>query len=185
MAEMRLRNYSDDLQKVYVNEYDDFILINPGDHSFFSKFADFLAWINEEGAELDRIAEETGRKYEGREMISEDEDGNTEVDTEQLLELTKIRLDVCRMCNDKVDALFGQDTLKKYFRVSYEVNPDFVPDVDCIFDFVNQITPALEQIYHQRADRISKKYNRKRKGRHNKTKEELIAEAKKAADADE
>lgn len=171
MAEMRLRNYSDDLQKVYVNEYDDFILINPGDHSFFSKFAEFLSWIDEEGAELNRIAEEAGKKYQGREMISEDEDGNTEIDTEQFLELAEVRLSACKKCNDRVDALFGQDTLKKYFRVSYEVNPDFVPDLDCIFDFIEEITPALEQIYNQRADRISKKYNKNRKGRHNKTKD--------------
>lgn len=181
MNESRLHSVSEQYEKVYVNEYDDFIMIDPGDQSFLGKFADFIHWMEEKQKELDRISADMEKKYGGRMMISESEDGDTEVDTEQLIELVNLQLKTYKECADKVDELFGQETLKKYFRASYEINPNFVPDLDYVFDFIEEITPVLEKVYGARAERINKKYNKNRKGKHSKTKEELIAVGKRKA----
>lgn len=178
MSESRLQSVSKQYEKVYVNEYDDYILIDPGDHSFLGKFADFIHWIEEKQKDIDRAGTEMRKKYAGREMFSENEEGDTKIDTEQLIELVNLQLKTYKECEDKVDTLFGQDALKKYFRTSYEINPKFIPDLDYVFDFIEEITPVLERVYGARAERINKKYNKNRRGKHTKTKKELIAEGK-------
>lgn len=178
MSESRIQSISKQYEKVYVNEHDDYILIDPGDHSFLSKFADFIHWLEDKQAELDKISAEMKEKYAGREMFKENEDGNVDVDTEQLTDLISVQTSTYKECEEKVEELFGQDALKKYFRASYEINPDFIPDIDYIFDFIEEITPVLDKTYGARAERINKRYNKNRKGKHTKSKAELIVEGK-------
>lgn len=178
MNESRLQSVSKQYEKVYVNEYDDYILIDPGDHTFLGRFADFIHWLEGKQVELDKISADMKAKYSGREMFKEDEEGNIDIDTEQLADLINIQTSAYKECREKVEELFGQDALKKYFRLSYEINPNFIPDLDYIFDFIEEITPVLEKTYGARAERINKKYSKNRRGRHTKTKSELIAEGK-------
>ena len=53
--------------------------------------------------------------------------------------------------------------LKKYFRALYEINPDFVPDEECIMDFLEEISPVLQTIYQERGRQINQKYGKNRK----------------------
>ena len=39
-----------------------------------------------------------------------------------------------------------------------------MPDDECLYDFIEAITPVLNQVFEGRAKRISEKYNRDRKG---------------------
>lgn len=172
------KKISDDLVKVTVNDFDDYILINPGDASFPHKFSEFVHWLDIKTADLEKTAGKMKEKYKDVPMISEKEDGNVFVDSEQLLTFTQIQMDLYKECEERINALFGQNTLKKYFRAFYEVNPDFTPDENCITDFIEEISPVLEAAYNARFERIHKKYNKNRKGRHTKTKDELIKEAR-------
>lgn len=155
---------SGQLKKVELNEFGDFILINTGDASFSKRFSELIKWMDGKNEELNKIAAEMGEKYKDSPMIHTDEEGNTEVDTEQFSLYIKVKTDLYTECSNKIDALFGQDTLRKYFRAFYEINPDFIPDEECIMDFLEEISPVLETIYNERFKQINQKYNKNRKG---------------------
>ena len=157
------KKVSGQLKKIELNEFGDYILINPGDATFLKKFNALIEWMDNKSIELSSIAAEMGEKYKGKPMISMDEDGKANVDTEQLTVFTDIKNNLYEGCIAKIDELFGQDTMKKYFRVLYEANQDFIPDEDCIMDFLEEITPVLEEIYKERSEQINRKYNKNRK----------------------
>ena len=174
MQEYRLKRNYDEVFKVFLNDGDDFIIINPADSSFIDKFAQFMAWIDEKSAELNKIAKDADEKYEGRPVIKEDGE-NIIVDTEQLQLFTGLRTDLYKECAERIDQLFGEGTLRKYFKEFYDINPDFIPDEDCINDFLENIKPAVDAAYGTRAKRLEGKYNKSRTGRRKqRTKDELI-----------
>lgn len=162
------KKLTENLVKVDVNDFGDYIMLDPSDASFQTRFFNLLKWVDEKQKELTSLAEEKGKKYEGRKLITQDEDGNTEIDMEQLSDLVEIQTSFYRECKDQINALFGQDTLEKYFRVCYEINPAFLPDEDCIADFLDEITPVLNQVYNARFERIKGRYNKNRKGKNSK-----------------
>ncbi len=51
-----------------------------------------------------------------------------------------------------IDSIFGEDTVKKYFRSIYNEISDFLPDADCIIDFFEQITPPMEKLFNRKAE---------------------------------
>jgi hypothetical protein len=163
MKELRLNSgLQEDLLKVVVNDDDEAIYLNPNDGTFVDRFAKFLAWIDAKSKELDKLGTEKAKEYEGRAIFGED----GAVDVEQLLELTNVQLEAVKEIAAEVDNLFGQDTLRKFFKPYYTINPDFVPDADCINDFLEQIIPAVNAAYDARLQRIQSKYSkgRRRKG---------------------
>lgn len=154
---------SSQLVKVELNEFGDYVIINTGDASFAKRYGDLLKWMEEKDDHLSEVAENMEKKYKDSPMITTDEDGNAEIDAEQFSEFVKIKTEFYRDAEEKISALFGQDVLKKYFRAFYEINPEFVPDEECIMDFLEEISPVLEKIYSQRFDRINQKYSKDRK----------------------
>ncbi len=174
---------SDRLVKVCLNNVseDDYIILDANDAGIVDKFGAFIAWIKAKEAEIEKIDSEFKKKYGEKEPIIENQDGSFDVDTDQIMERTGIKLAIYREEAEKIDEIFGKDTLHMYFREIYEAIPDFVPDEECITDFLEEITPILETIYNQRLERINSKYNRGRKGKHSKTKQELIDQFKKGS----
>jgi len=162
------KKLTENLVKVTVNDFGDYIMLDPADASFQTRYINLLKWVEEKQKELGKLAEEKDKQYEGRQIITQDEDGNSEIDLEQLSDLVEIQTKFYRECEEQINALFGQDTLKKYFRVSYEVNPGFLPDEDCIADFLEEITPVLNEVYNARFERVKGRYNRNRKGKNSK-----------------
>lgn len=179
MQEKRLGSKSgDNLVKIYVNEYDDFIFLDKSDTTFTRKFAELIEWMENKQKELESKGKELDKKYTGKPIISKDDDENVEVDTEQILLLTGMRVDLFKECAERIDSIFGEGTIRKYFRLSYEHLPDYIPDDTTISDFLEEITPVLEEIYKEKMKKMDSKYNRNRKGKHSKSKAELLAEAK-------
>lgn len=179
MQEKRLGSKSsDNLVKIYVNEYDDFIFLDKSDTTFTRKFAEFIEWMENKQKELELRGKELDEKYVGKPIVSREEDENIQVDTEQFLLLTGMRVDLFKECVERIDGIFGQETIRKYFRLSYEHIPDYIPDDVAICDFLEEITPVLEEIYKEKMKKMDSKYNRNRKGKRSKSKEELLAEAK-------
>lgn len=157
------KKVSEQLKKVELNEYGDCIYINLGDATLMKKYNELIAWMDGQSDELSKIAAEMEKKYAGKPMISRNEDGDTEVDTEQFAVFTEIKNNLYKGCVKRIDDLFGEGTMKAYFRPMYEINPEFVPDEDCIMDFLEEISPVLEAIYKERAAGIDKKYSKNRK----------------------
>lgn len=183
MKEFKLgSNLQENLLKVIVNDDGDAIYINPADTSFIGRYSAFLAWLDEKSAELSAKGDELSQRYEGKPLFVEDADGDLEsIDSEQLVVLAKLMTSTYEEIAERIDGLFGQDTLKKYFKHFYEINPDFLPDEECINDFLEAISPAIDAAYGMRAEALKKKYNKRRKGataKHNKSKDELIKEYK-------
>lgn len=161
---------------LYLNDKDEYIQINVNDAAVFDRFADFLSWIYKKSEEIQ--AEEKAFKEKYGAIIKGDEEGDIDVNTDAVVELFKLRSSAYRETEERIDMIFGTGTCKKYFRPMYEISPDFVPDDECFFDFLEEITPVLNNLFADRRKRIELKYNRNRKGgkknRH-RTKEQLIA----------
>ena len=168
--------------KLYLNEYEDFILINESDSGIFDRYAEFLKWLDEKGIDIQK-SEEKLREIYGNDIVKRDDDGNVvDVNTDAFLALSKLRTDTYRETCEQIDRIFGKDTCRKYFRESYEINPDFVPDDECIYDFLEEITPVLNNIFADRKKRIELKYNKNRKGgkaNNYRTKDQLLADCRK------
>lgn len=174
MKEYRLNSgMREDLLKVIVNEDDEAIYLNPNDSTFMDRFAKFLAKLEKKTKELETLGAEKEKQYEGRAMISEEGD----VDVEQLLEFTNIQVEALSEIVKEIDELFGQNTVRKFFKPFYAINPDFIPDADCINDFLENIIPAVNDAYNARIERIQAKYDKGRRKRQ-RSKAELIQAAK-------
>lgn len=166
MIENRIQNrHSERTIKVFVNDFDDYILLDPSDTTLAMRFQRFMAWLNTRGQELQKEAAELDETYKGTPMVTENEEtGETDIDLEQFGKFAEIQCSFFQEIADKLNEVFGQDVLRKYFRASYEINPEFIPDDLAIQDFLDSITPVMEQVFKTRFDRINAKYNTGRKG---------------------
>jgi len=171
------------LIRVEVNDVGDYIVLNPADASFTTRYAAFLKWLEAKEKELRKISDEADKKYEGRKMISENEDGTLDIDVDQYSELVNIYATAYKEITEQLEELFGQDVLKKYFRICYEVNPDFIPDMDYIGDFLEEMSPVLNEIYDAHFEKVKGRYSRNRRGKN--TKVTPISEAVKAEEEGE
>jgi hypothetical protein len=166
MKEIRNIRNDDHIIKVYLNSDDEFIELDTSDSTFLTRFADFTKWLEDIDAELQGKADEAEKKFEGRPMFEQDEDGEvTSFDTEQFMLLTDIWTDSCRRCVERLETLFGAGVCRKYFKKSYEINPDFVPNEDEINELIEALSDVVLKAFGARKEQIGKKYNKGRKGR--------------------
>lgn len=181
------KSKSTNIQEVVVNEYGDLIKINAADAALRQRYTGFLSWLYQRVDELSAEADKKEEQYAGRPVVSEDEEGNAVIDTEQLEDSIQMENGFYAECLEKLDDVFGQGIVKKYFRSDYELNPDFVPDEYEFMNFISEITDVASEVYGIRRKELAGRYGKNRKGKHSKTKTELIEEAKmkKAAGADE
>ena len=173
--EFRTNNKSEDsLAKVFLNSEDDFIYINVKDATIFDRFAELLQWLEKKETDL-REKEKNSKDYAVR-----DENGDiVDVDVDEFLRCSSLRTETCKEVVNRIDGIFGENTIRKYFHKFYEINPGFVPDDECIYDFLDEMTPILNELFSEREKRIELKYNRERKGGKRsryRSREELIKE---------
>jgi hypothetical protein len=116
-------------------------------------------------------------------MLSENEDGTLDIDVDQYSELVNIYATAYKEITEQLEELFGQDVLKKYFRICYEINPDFIPDIDYIGDFLEEMAPVLNEVYDTHFEKVKERYSRDRRGKN--TKVTPISEAVKAEEKGE
>ena len=101
------KKITENLAKVEVNDFGDYIMLNPSDNSLKQKYVDLLKWAETRQRELNDLAEQKDKQYEGREMFTHDEEGNLkEVDIEQLADLVEVELSFCKECEEKINDLF-------------------------------------------------------------------------------
>lgn len=151
------------IRRVKVNEEGEFIQFSVNDSTFFDRFSEFLLWMEMKEKELD----EFGRDYNCRvsDRIQKETVGMSEEEAEEaaklnnseINELVKKRTETYKECCVRLDMIFGEGCCRKVFG-------DIVPDDMLIGDFVEQITPILEQLGRERNEKLRLKYNRNRKG---------------------
>lgn len=146
------------IEKVELNDWGDYILVDPSDATFWGRFTGMLKAIEDKGKELDKLGAELSQKYEGKPMLTEDG-----ADLDQIKLFVSIQIQNQKFMAEEISKVFGQDIFQKYFRAHYEVNKDFVPDEECLYDFVDKVGAVLAEIYGQRRIALNKKYNANRK----------------------
>lgn len=172
-------------QKVFLNQKDDYIMLNPNNSVFVDKYTAIIQWLEEKSAFYQKEMAALEKKNKGHKLITVNEDESITLDTKRILEITGMRTAMCRECCAQIDELFGAGTVSKYFREIYEEIPDFIPDEECIYDFFDEIGPIVGAVFNARVQGLKTKYNRNRKGRHNKSKEDLIEELKERNETDD
>ncbi len=65
-------------------------------------------------------------------------------------ESAKVNVQFSQNVTAIIDNIFGEGTVRKYFRRFYEENPDFMPNVECFTDFLEQITPVMQKLSENR-----------------------------------
>lgn len=130
------------LFKIELNGQGDYIAVPIGNAAFFDSFAKGCKqiWGMSDGAckKLKKIE----RKYKKLKGL--------EAELEKIEETAKISMQFSKNATIIIDNIFGEGTVKKYFRKVYEEDPDFVPDVEHFMDFLEQITPVMKQLSEDR-----------------------------------
>lgn len=133
------------LYKIELNDMGDYIEISTADTVIFDRFVETYRQIVNAAKELPRRY----REIEKVRVIPGHENKTVE----------KIRANVrfCEESAEKIDLVFGQGTLKKYFREHYEKIPDFMPGTECLIDFFEEMAPVLENLFGRKVDERDRK----------------------------
>lgn len=151
---------SEKLIPIIVNEYEDKIFINIDDTTFVTKVINLYQWFDKKSVEIEKLNSDYQEKMKNIEANKDVAAEDLDIYKDFLKQVTDIYRDIC----ERIDELFGEGTIKKYFRKLYEAYGDeFVPDDECIEDFIEEITPVIEQLFKIRKYNIRSRYHKKNK----------------------
>ena len=148
MENKKIESESTNLIKIELNNFGDYITISLDNPVFFDKFAAGYKKIADMAGEVSAKLEEINKKYGSR------DDSSAAID--KALEMSCVNVDFSKEAVSVIDGIFGTDTVKKYFRNICEEIPDFLPDANCIFDFLEKIAPVLEDLFGSKIEREQK-----------------------------
>lgn len=158
---------STNLFEVSVNKYDDLLILDCDDITIFQKFSllyDNIMKISEEAeAEVKALKEKYGEEIEDT------------AKADSVRDYVGINITFSKKIMDELDNVFGQDFIAKVYRENYEINPDFVPSETALSDLIESLVPVVEKAYGNRIERNKSKYSAAKRGKHTKSKGELIA----------
>ena len=124
---------------------------------------------------LNRISEECGKEAQklADEVKGVPDDG---IDMGQVISANRIKISYLEKIIHEIDVVFGADTIRNVYREAYEMDPGFVPDEIALVEFIDKVIPVMNTLFGQRFETYKKKYNSGRRGKHSKSKDDLIAE---------
>lgn len=134
------------LIKVVLNDEGDHIAISTGDNTFFDRFTAGFLQIADEAASLPGKYYSIKKKYgcmKGRSI-------------DKIVDKAKVDAEFSEKAIKIIDNIFGEGTLKKYFRNIYEEVPEFLLDAECIADFFKKINPVMETLFNRKIDAAEK-----------------------------
>ena len=124
--------------KVELNNMGDYVEVPVGNNAFFDGFAQGCKRIEGLARGACNKLKKIERKYKKLEGF--------ELDLKRIEETVKVNIQFSINATAIIDNIFGEGTIRKYFRKFYEENPDFMPNVECFTDFLNQITPVMKKL---------------------------------------
>lgn len=130
------------LFKIELNDQGDYITVPMGDDAFFDCFARGCKQIWGMSNGVCKKLKKTERKYKNREDLA--------ATLEKIEETAKVNAQFSKNATSIIDNIFGEGTIRTYFQKFYEEDPDFVPNVECFTDFLNQITPVMKKLSEDR-----------------------------------
>lgn len=149
MEKAKIEVKSTGLLKIELNNKGDYIVVSADNPIFFDNFATGFKRITDLADEVPAKLDEIENKYSGK------DDFNSKMD--KTLEMSNVNVKFSKDAVDVIDGIFGEGTVNKYFRNIIEEIPDFLPDVDCILDFFEKITPEIEKLFDRKIEYQKKK----------------------------
>lgn len=137
------------VEEIELNEYGDKICVSPEDSAMFDNYIKCADLVMRLSKEKVAKAEEIEKKY----GAADGEEMETETKIEMALELSELNLDFAVKATESIDSVFGEGTVRKYFRKHYEAIPSFLPGADCFMDFLEQMSPVMNDIFKGLAER--------------------------------
>lgn len=116
-----------DTLRLEVNDDGEYIAISADDSSMFDRFAAGIRHIVELSDGTAKKVEEVEKQYEGQ--------AGFDADMEKVAAIAGINVEFSKEAVRTVDSIFGEDTVKKVFRDTYNHIPYFLPSVNLITDF--------------------------------------------------
>lgn len=171
VRELNLSN----IVEIKANKYGDVIKIDASDRSTVDRFANLIRRIDSLSAEYAEKEKALNEKYANTVPRDGDTDED-EIDVNQIIDRSRLCVESIIDIIKEFEKVFGEGCIRKAFRESYELNEDFIPDEYAISEFLDAMIPIMADVYQERFERTKQRYNTKRRGKHNKSKEELIKE---------
>lgn len=130
------------LFKIELNGRGDFIEVPVGDEAFFDRFSQGCKQMYGIAGGSRNKLKKIERKYKKLET--------TEAVLEKIEEEARVQVQFSKRATDIIDNIFGEGTVRKYFRKFYEEDPGFMPNVECFTDFLEQVTPVMKKLSGRR-----------------------------------
>lgn len=133
-------------EEVEVNTHGDKIRISPDDSAMMDNFVKYFDNIIKMSDECTAKREEIEKKYAGKDGVEDD--------IAKAVELSSVNVDFSNESVKAIDSIFGDGTVRMYFRDHYENIQNFLPGMACFMDFFTQISPVMEDIFGKTAKNI-------------------------------
>lgn len=148
MEKIKIEKNGTSLVKIELNDMGDYVAISADSQNLFDKFAAGFKHIADLADELPKKLAEIEKKYADR------TDFNAVMD--KTIESSKESVKFSEEAVNVIDSIFGEGTVKKFFRNVYEEIPDFLPDAECIIDFFEKISPIMEDLFNRKIEGYKK-----------------------------
>lgn len=149
MEKAKVKAKSGGILKIELNGAGDYVAVSADDSMLFDNFISGYRRIADLADAVPAKLDEIEKKYEGR------EDFRSMVD--KAAEMSGVNVQFSKDATEAIDGIFGDGTVRKYFHDIIEEIPDFLPDVDCIMDFFEQITPEMEKLFNRKIEERDKR----------------------------
>lgn len=163
---MRDFNFDSGILHIKVNGYGDELLLNSADMSVFNRFAELYSKVQNIATEAEAEIKHVKEKYSDQASV------------DCVKAFINVNIKHVQRIMAELDNVFGEGFVRKVYRENYELNPDFVPDELSITELIEAMIPIMEDTYGERIKRNKSKYSAAKKGKHTKTRDELLAEYK-------
>lgn len=131
-------------EEIILNKQGDSTFISVDDSTLFDRFVNGYKHIVEQAENLDKKIEDIEKKYKDQEGFK--------ADIDRTVEISRANVEFSEDAISLVDGIFGEGTIKKYFRELYEKIPTFLPSADCFIEFFEKITPEMEKLFNRRVE---------------------------------
>lgn len=135
-------------EEIILNTQGDSVFISLEDSTFFDRFVNSFKYIIEKAEENDKSVKDIEEKYRGKEEIKDHID--------MVSEISAVNVKFSTEATSIVDGIFGEGTVRMYFRNIYEKVPSFLPNADCFIEFYEKLVPAMEQLFNRNAEAWNK-----------------------------
>lgn len=144
MKNMRNISTSIKTEEIILNARGESIHVLVSDSTLLDRFVSGYKAILEK-------AEALPKQLKAAEEESSGEDGIL-TEMEKVVRLSKINVTFSEECVSIIDGIFGEETVKKYFRDIYDKVPSFLPNAECIIEFFENMTPVIEELFSKKIE---------------------------------